>query len=141
MADWEMWARIAAHYPIWYEPEILAAWRVHSDSKTTAIVKSVENVADAQRCLEYIRPLLPVDRAENMLRKARESIAVQALETAWTEWRESEFTIAFKQVWEGLKCNFSLPVIKALLLLTVRIAGGVVYSAAKRQFLRGTIRP
>lgn len=136
-ADWEMWARIAARYPIWYEPEILAAWRVHADSKTTAVVKSVENVADCLRCLEVIRPLLPADRAESMFRKARELVAIHALDEAYWGWRESEFTIAFKQVWEGLKCSVSLRVIKALLLLPVRIAGGVVrraYGAGKRHF-------
>src|ERR1019366_2410924 len=33
-ADWEMWIRIAAHYPIWYEPTTLAAWRIHSHTAT-----------------------------------------------------------------------------------------------------------
>jgi len=41
-ADWEMWARVAARFPIWYEPQILAAWRVHSQSKTDSVVKSVK---------------------------------------------------------------------------------------------------
>lgn len=123
-ADWEMWARIAAYYPIWYEPEILAAWRTHSGSKTTAVMRAVENVADGQRCLGHIRPLLPADRAEGIVRKARERLALQALDEAFWAWRESEYAVAFKQVWAGLKCKLSLRMIKALLLLPIRIGGG-----------------
>ena len=126
-ADWEMWARIAAHYPMWYEPEPLAAWRAHSGSKTAAVMKAIENVADGQRCLEHIRPLLPADRAESTIRKARERLALQALDEAFWAWREREYAVAFEQVWEGLKCKLSLRMIKALLLLPVRIAGGEVF--------------
>jgi glycosyltransferase involved in cell wall biosynthesis len=127
-ADWEMWVRIAAHYPIWYEPEILAAWREHCGSMTTALVKSVQNVADSQRCLEVIRTLLPADQSESMFRKGREHIALQALDEARRAWRARGFMIAFKEVWAGLRCRFSLRVLKALLLLPVRIA----YDVARR---------
>ena len=30
--DWEMWVRIAAHHPVWYEPEPLAVYRKHGIS-------------------------------------------------------------------------------------------------------------
>ena len=32
--DWEMWVRIAAHYPVGFEPEPLAAYRMHPNSNT-----------------------------------------------------------------------------------------------------------
>src|SRR5512143_2035432 len=32
--DWEMWVRIASQYPVWYEVEPLAAYRMHSASNT-----------------------------------------------------------------------------------------------------------
>ena len=32
--DWEMWVRIAAHYPVAYEPEPLALYRVHPSHRT-----------------------------------------------------------------------------------------------------------
>lgn len=39
-ADWEMWKRIAAHYSVWYEPELLACYRLHSSSESSRLVKS-----------------------------------------------------------------------------------------------------
>ena len=32
--DWEMWVRIAAHFPIWYERQPLAVYRMHAASNT-----------------------------------------------------------------------------------------------------------
>ncbi len=119
-ADWEMWARIAAHFPIWYEPQVLAAWRVHAQSKTTSVVRSVENVADGLRCLAAIRPLLPAEQARSMLRKARERIALRALDEARELWKGREFALALRQVRAGLRCRVSLRVVKALLLLPVK---------------------
>ncbi len=123
-ADWEMWARIAAHFPIWYEPQILAAWRVHAQSQTTSVVRSVENVADGLRCLDAIRSLLPAERAEGMSRKARERIALRALDEARELWNGGEFALALCQVREGLRCRVSLRVVKALLLLPIKSRRG-----------------
>lgn len=35
--DWEMWVRIAARRPVWYEPRTLAAYRRHSANETSRI--------------------------------------------------------------------------------------------------------
>lgn len=139
-ADWEMWVRIAARYPIWYEPSTLAAFRTHSASWTAAAVRSVETVADERRCIAVIRALLPPDRAEAMSRKARELVSLRALDTACGALGKREFVTAFRQVREGLKCRVSPPVIKALLWLPVRIARGGIrraYAAGKKQFGQG----
>jgi len=121
-ADWEMWARVAAHYPIWYEPQILAAWRVHRHSKSVLVVKSGENVTDSLRCLAVIRPYLPAGRAASMTRKARELIALHALHEACEAWVDGDFVVAFRQMRAGLECHKSPRVVKSLLMLPVRIA-------------------
>ncbi len=73
-ADWEMWIRIAAHYPIWYEPALLAEWRVHSTSATAGFTNSGEAYADFHRCIEISRRWLPPDRAETLTNRAKEYI-------------------------------------------------------------------
>jgi glycosyltransferase involved in cell wall biosynthesis len=133
--DWEMWTRIAAHYPIWYEPEILAAFRSHSTSWTAACVRSAATIADERRCIAIIRPFLPPDRAEAISQKARELASLRALEFAYRALGNAEFETAFKQVWEALKCSSSPHVVKALSLLFVRMARvGVqrAYAVSKR---------
>jgi hypothetical protein len=71
-ADWEMWVRIAAHYPIWYEPTTLAAFRGHSASASADFRTSGEDFADLRRCIEVSRAWLPPNRAETISRSARE---------------------------------------------------------------------
>jgi glycosyltransferase involved in cell wall biosynthesis len=71
-ADWELWLRIGAHYSIWYEPSILAAYREHSESATAGFVSSGEAFLDLLRCIEVSRPWLPPERAEAIVQNARE---------------------------------------------------------------------
>lgn len=58
--DLEMWARIAVHYPIWFETEPLAVYRIHENSSTYRKILVGENVQDIARCLtitsEYFPP-------------------------------------------------------------------------------------
>jgi glycosyltransferase involved in cell wall biosynthesis len=74
LADWEMWNRIAAHYPIWYEPATLAAYRQHSKSANTALARSGEILVHWRRALEINRTWMPPDRAEAISRKAKEFV-------------------------------------------------------------------
>lgn len=78
-ADWEMWIRIAAHFPIWYEPATLTAFRIHSTSATAGFISSGESVADELRCIEIARPWLPPNRAETILRNARELFYLRSI--------------------------------------------------------------
>ena len=141
VADWEMWVRVAAHYPIWYEPATLAAWRIHSASWTADFVRSAENIVDERRCIAVIRPLLPSDRAESISRKARENVARRALSNAYHALGRAEFGTALRQACEGLKCSASPRVVmRAILLLPVRVARDVMrgaFAAGKRQLARG----
>jgi hypothetical protein len=78
-ADWEMWIRIAAHYPIWYEPATLAAYRLHPTSATAGFISSGESDAQLLRCIEVSRVWFPPKRAEAILRHARELFYLRAL--------------------------------------------------------------
>jgi len=73
-ADWEMWIRIAAHFPVWYEPNVLAAFRGHSESATAALMRSGEALVDLRRCIEISHRWLPPERAETISRAAKEHV-------------------------------------------------------------------
>jgi len=49
--DWDMWKRIAVHYPIWYEPEPGIVHRVHGESTTRALQGDAENMREIQRSI------------------------------------------------------------------------------------------
>ena len=80
--DWEMWVRIAARYPVWYEPEPLAVYRVHSSSLSAGQLRSGQNVRQLRRAVELNRVLLPPEREQRISSAAQAAIAGAALRRA-----------------------------------------------------------
>jgi glycosyltransferase involved in cell wall biosynthesis len=134
--DWEMWIRIAARYPIWYEPTTLAAFRVHANSWTSDLIRSAETIVDGRRCIALVRPLLPPDRADTISKKARELVSLRSLSIAGAALGKAEFKTAFRQTWEALKCCASPRVMMELLWFApARLARGGIrraFAARKR---------
>ena len=80
--DWEMWVRIAARYPVWYEPEPLAVYRVHSSSLSGGQLATGQNVRQLRRAVELNRAVLPPEREQEISRAAHAAIAGAALRRA-----------------------------------------------------------
>jgi len=73
-----------------------------------------QDIADMRRCVEISRSWFPSDRADDMSRRAREYLSFWAFDNAESAFAEAELTVAFRQVYEGLKCSTSLRVMKGL---------------------------
>jgi glycosyltransferase involved in cell wall biosynthesis len=80
--DWEMWVRIAAHYPIWYEPAVLAAYRVHDSSNTSRHLRNAEELRYSRLAIHLFRHLLPPQREAAIRRNALNAYAQSALTNA-----------------------------------------------------------
>lgn len=106
-ADWEMWKRIAAHYSVWYEPEPLACYRLHSLSESSRLIRSGANIADTRRAIEISRSYLPKPMAAELLSKALEHYALYAMNTAREMLAIGDRATALAQMQEGLKCSQS----------------------------------
>ena len=118
--DWEMWKRIAAHYPVWYEPQTLAYYREHSSSGTSDLIKSGENIVDIRRAIEISRAYLPNASADALSSKAIENCAIfNAFKTARRAFSRGDTVTTIVQIQEALKCSFSLKVIGALAVLPI----------------------
>jgi glycosyltransferase involved in cell wall biosynthesis len=59
--DWEMWVRIAAHYPVWFEPKALACFRKHSKSQTSQLRARREDMSDIVKAFEIIERYMPAE--------------------------------------------------------------------------------
>jgi hypothetical protein len=105
--DWEMWVRIAAAYPIWYEPEPLALYRMHEKSNTGRHVRSAEDMAYTRRAMEMFFAYLPPERAKMIARQARYTYACAALSTAKAMSEHRDFTAFFAQLREALRLSWS----------------------------------
>ena len=120
--DWHMWIRIAARYPISYEPAALVACRIHGENPTAGAIRACTAVEDMRRCIEISHPVLPTDRADAISREARRWVSVRALDFARDSLAKNDFTAALSHVWQGFQCNPSPRFIKRLLLLLARFA-------------------
>lgn len=80
--DWEMWVRIAAVHPVWYEPTLLAGYRTHVGSNTGRNHRLGHELRYAAMAIDMFRAYLPEERAEAIVRTARRTYAGVALANA-----------------------------------------------------------
>ena len=78
--DWEMWVRVAAHFPVWYEPEPLLLYRRHLDSISGGPRPTGARIADMRRIIEVNRTWLPPEREADISAKALDTAAMIALQ-------------------------------------------------------------
>jgi glycosyltransferase involved in cell wall biosynthesis len=67
--DWEMWVRIAAHYPVWFEPEPLACYRIHAGNETARLRRGGKDVADVRRAIAILADVVPSEYAAGLGRQ------------------------------------------------------------------------
>jgi hypothetical protein len=120
--DWEMWVRIALHYPVGYEPEPLAVYRDNSSSLTKRSIRSGQNIRDVRMATDIIRAYLPRAIARTTSRKAGETWASWALHWAEQFIAKGDAAAAATQLREGLRCSHSQRILSPALLLMVQIA-------------------
>jgi hypothetical protein len=112
--DWEMWVRIAAHYPIWYEPRPLALYRMHATSNTGRHLRTAEDMSYTRKAIAIFGNYLPSDRADRIVRQARRTYAISALSTA-KRLRETGDLVGFRaQALEAFRLAPSLSVARAI---------------------------
>jgi glycosyltransferase involved in cell wall biosynthesis len=109
--DWEMWVRIAAEYAVAYEPEPLALYRVHSQSRTGHFVRTGQNVRDLRRVIEINREHLPPERADELTRRALRETATTCLRRARRMLGAGDTAAMWAQVREAVRTDASPRVI------------------------------
>lgn len=119
--DWEMWVRIAARYPIWYEVEPLAFYRMHFDSNTGRHTRTGEDISYTCRAIELFKHYLPSEMAARISRRAKETYALSALDTAYASYAQGDLLAVKAQMRAALGCSRSFAVIIKLLPLFARV--------------------
>jgi glycosyltransferase involved in cell wall biosynthesis len=110
--DWEMWVRIAANYPIWYEVEPLAAYRMHTNSNTGRHIRSGEDMRYTREAISIFKSYLPPSISERVSRQAKETYAFSALNMAYSLLIKRDFSAAFIQIKEALSFSSSPKVLR-----------------------------
>ncbi|MBE7170892.1 MAG: glycosyltransferase [Williamsia sp.] len=106
--DWEMWIRIAAHYPVAYSPQRLALYRSgHSSSITQRSLISGQNVKDIAKVIDIVQDYLPVEKKKQLKRLAKKNFSIMYAGQSYKMYRFQRRT-AFIQAREALKLNINL---------------------------------
>lgn len=69
--DWEMWQRIASRYPFWFEPEVLAVYRIHESAETSKLRHQALIGPDFLKMLQICSPYYPASMRQQLNREAR----------------------------------------------------------------------
>lgn len=119
--DWEMWVRIAAQYPVWYEVEPLACYRRSSGSITGRCVKSGKNIQDMRKAINIVRQYLPNENAHQLTEKVLMNYALYALNSANEFVKLGDTSSAINQLREALICSSSLRIVRSSTKLSAKI--------------------
>lgn len=103
--DWEMWVRIAARYPVWYETEPLARYRMHDNSNTGRHLRSGEDMHYTAMAIALFLEHLPRDLAASVGPKARRTYALSALRSARLLLQRRDWIGAAAQIREALRLS------------------------------------
>jgi hypothetical protein len=77
-----MWVRIAAARPIWYEPQILASYRMHGESNTARHYRLAGELNYTRKAIDLFSRHLPGAKRRSIVRAARRTYARTALSNA-----------------------------------------------------------
>lgn len=119
--DWEMWVRIAACYPVWYEVEPLALYRTSSASLTGRSVRTGENIRDFRKAISIVKEYLPSEGADKLTKTALKNYAFYALNSASELAKAGDPHAAMNQIREALRCCSSFKIMQSSLKLSTRV--------------------
>ncbi|MDN3688860.1 glycosyltransferase family 2 protein [Cyclobacterium jeungdonense] len=86
--DWEMWVRIAKHYPVAHSPEVLAEYRKHKGSISWPKKEDGQTTKDLAYVIKLIEQHLPSVN-KNIMASAKRNCALFCLTKANVIWGET----------------------------------------------------
>lgn len=101
--DWEMWQRIASQFSFWFEPSILACYRVHPDAATSRMRLDAADVREVSKVIDLTTAYHSPAHGRVLAGKARSFYAELAICHAREMLVAGGFRPACKQILEALR--------------------------------------
>jgi glycosyltransferase involved in cell wall biosynthesis len=130
--DWEMWVRIAARYPVGYEPEPLAFYRDNPGSLTKRSIRDGQNIRDVRLATRIARAHLPPGPARDANRQAMVRWARWALHWAFLFIERGDYRPALVQLREALRCSRDPEIVRTAARLGRQAAGEALAARVAR---------
>lgn len=122
--DWEMWVRIAARYPVWYEPRPLAKYRMHLHSNTGRHIRSGDDMAYTRQAIDIFADYLPPETRQAVVPAAKYTYARAALAMADRMLRSGDMPAARAQLWQAIRLHASPRTLYAASKIMVQTLAG-----------------
>ncbi|HEY0677835.1 MAG TPA: glycosyltransferase family 2 protein [Chitinophagaceae bacterium] len=104
--DWEMWTRIAKHYPLAYTPEVLAEYRVHNTNISADSFRTGQNIRDISTVIDQISNHVPPSHQQKIKSAARKHYAKYMLANSEYIWHVNrDRNTVFNQVEGALQMH------------------------------------
>lgn len=105
--EWEMYKRIAVFYDCWYEPKILAGFRVHSQRETSNNWLSGSLPSSVRRAIEITSTYLPIEYRASITAQSRRHNFNYCLEHAIIPLKAGNLDATFRIIKEALELDQS----------------------------------
>jgi glycosyltransferase involved in cell wall biosynthesis len=100
--DWEMWIRIAAHYPVAYTPKCLATYRGgHSTNISSQAVLSGQNIRDLKKVIGIAQQYLPAEKRRELKDLALKNYSNSFAKAAYRVYTKNKATPTAQQLAKG----------------------------------------
>jgi glycosyltransferase involved in cell wall biosynthesis len=120
--DWEMWVRIAAKYPFWYETEPLALYRVHSNSNTERHMRIGKEIQNKSKAVDIVKNYLPHECADKISKAALEGFTLYTLRNNASIFASNgDVTSTINLIMAALNCSHSLSIFRSALKLIIKV--------------------
>lgn len=119
--DWEMWIRIAAHYPVAYSFKCLALYRSfqnHNANVTSRSIMSGQNIKDIEKVISIAQNYLPKEKRNELKNIARKNFAIHYAKASNRIFQHSK-KAAFVQGWGALRMHVNIRTVFYVLRLNL----------------------
>ncbi|UOQ81425.1 MULTISPECIES: glycosyltransferase family 2 protein [Hymenobacter] len=111
--DWEMWTRIAAHYPVAHSPKALAMYRVHGTNISSNTYLSGQCIRDTSKVIDLIQQYLPMEQRAQLREQCRRNYAIYYAKMANKLYKATKNRkAALKQAYDALRLHANSDTIK-----------------------------
>ena len=118
--DWDMWKRVVLHWPVYYDPEPLACYRLHPRSAYARAVQTGESVAEERQSIRMALAYVHPTEADRLRREASRMAAIRAIRMARRQSGLGNRRTARRLLREALRCSLAPSVLARALSLVPR---------------------
>ncbi|MCU7550620.1 glycosyltransferase [Chitinophagaceae bacterium LB-8] len=137
--DWEMWIRIAAHYPVAFSPACLAMYRTRKLNISNQSIISEQNYIDLLKVIDISQKYLPERKRKDVRKKALQNFSISYARSSYRIYKEDhKNAVSFILAKQALKMNKNIRSFYWIIRLLSSYFKNFILSKRVAKTLKGT---